>query len=617
MAHPKRTLTPGAWAAGAACALLLGMGTSVAAAQPPTSAADPFVASWPFTQGAPINEFNANGLPFTGMDIEPLAFNLLSLTHFQPALAQSWTLAKNGRSLTVHLRANARWSNGTPVTAADVKAAWALYFIEGWVSGEGTAAVNVLGPRTVEFVHTGPPNVAWLFDVLTLGIEAPFAYEQAHLIPADAWSLIYASNYVGKNPALVAKAKKAGAVIAKLAVKISALAPKTDISDGPWTLTSVNAGEEIWQRNPYFFNNKENHLSTVIMRNQVNNQVTWNWMMHGQITYDSTAMPVNVKQAALRVPGNRFVNQSYAQFAGLSFNEHDKPFNLVQVRQALAYAINRTDVQKIGEPTSGTPSKYLTGMEDNQAQQWLSKKTLASLNPYSYSLTKASALLKSVGFTLKGGTWLMPNGKPFKITLYVESGFSDYDEAASVVADELDRFGIPTKVFEENLAEYTTDQEDGDYPVSFQPLGGNNVIYPHPAYDWIYFEYDGWEVVGGRTLRLPMGNISGSTTVLPRQFDIPTVLNIPGLGKVEPGPLTQDLRTTASHAKEVQIFTKLAQTTNYWLPVLPLFNQFQSVIYNTDTYTDWPAPTSSMQDYNNTFEAWMYWAQYGWLKPKA
>ena len=592
---------------------LVGASVSVSAAQ---AAPPPFVASWPFVQGAPMNEFNNNGISFWGMDVEPLAFGLpQSPTALKPALAQSWKVSPNGRVLTVQLRANDKWSNGQPVTAADVQAAWALMYVEGWVQYTDTSSVKVLGPRTIQFTRFNVPNVLWIREVLVQGIEPPFAYEQAHLLPSNIWTTIYASMYNGKSAALQAKAKAANAVMAKLGVKISALAPKVDIADGPWYLQSNNAGEEIWQRNPYFFNNAQNHINTVIMRNQVNNQVIWNWMMHGQIDYASTAMPLNVKQAALRVPGNHFVNQAINVGAGLEFNWHIYPYNMLQVRQALAYAINRPTVQKIGEPVEGTPWKYITGMSDIQSQQWLPKPVLASLNPYSYNPAKAASLLESVGFKKVGGNWIMPNGKPFTMNIQVEAGFSDYDEAASAIENQLDTFGIPTKVYEVNTAEYFTQQSNGDYAVSFQFVGGGNMVYPSSAFNKIYVSSDGWQINGTQLTRVKMGNIKGSSTVAPRERDIPTVLNVPGLGPVKPAFLAFRLTADASSAAEHAAVIKLAQITNYEVPVIPLFNQYQSIVYSTDHYTDFPPANSYLQNMNNVAEAWMYWAQYGWIKP--
>src|SRR3984957_6956644 len=39
--------------------------------------------------------------------------------HPQPGIAQSWDISSDGKLYTFHLRANARWSNGDPVTATD------------------------------------------------------------------------------------------------------------------------------------------------------------------------------------------------------------------------------------------------------------------------------------------------------------------------------------------------------------------------------------------------------------------------------------------------------------------------------------------------------------------
>ena len=37
----------------------------------------------------------------------------------QPGIAESWDLSSDGKTYTFHLRANAKWSNGDPVTAND------------------------------------------------------------------------------------------------------------------------------------------------------------------------------------------------------------------------------------------------------------------------------------------------------------------------------------------------------------------------------------------------------------------------------------------------------------------------------------------------------------------
>lgn len=85
-----------------------------------------------------------------------------------PALAERWDLSADGRTYTFHLREGARWSNGEPVTAADVRWSWMrvldpkqaspnadkLFLIEGaraYHTGqaEDVPAIEVKGPRTL------------------------------------------------------------------------------------------------------------------------------------------------------------------------------------------------------------------------------------------------------------------------------------------------------------------------------------------------------------------------------------------------------------------------------------------------------------------------------------
>ena len=118
----------------------------------------------------------------------------------------------------------------------------------------------------------------------------------------------------------------------------------------------------------------------------------------------------------------------------------------MDVRRALAQVIDRSAVQKVGETVSGTASEYTTGMIDSVVSDWMSPSDIARLKTYDHDTGAAEALLKKAGLT-KGsdGTWMLPDGKPWKLDIDTVNGFSDWIAAAKVISSELTDFGIEWK----------------------------------------------------------------------------------------------------------------------------------------------------------------------------
>jgi hypothetical protein len=86
----------------------------------------------PIATVALTDRIDSSHAPFPTNESERLLFRQLYETlvrvdcmgHVRPGLAESWRLRDNGGAWIVTLRENARFSDGTPVTAADVRASW-------------------------------------------------------------------------------------------------------------------------------------------------------------------------------------------------------------------------------------------------------------------------------------------------------------------------------------------------------------------------------------------------------------------------------------------------------------------------------------------------------------
>ena len=75
---------------------------------------------------------------------------------FSPWLARSWDWSPDHKVLTFHLRENARWSDGVPVDADDVRWTWQEQVSPdiGWQSAfmkKDIADVEVADPHTIRF----------------------------------------------------------------------------------------------------------------------------------------------------------------------------------------------------------------------------------------------------------------------------------------------------------------------------------------------------------------------------------------------------------------------------------------------------------------------------------
>lgn len=71
-----------------------------------------------------------------------------------PAVASRWESSEGGRRWTFHLRANARWSNGDPVTAQDFLRSWQRTLRLGELAPHSSLLANIEGAGSVAPVST-------------------------------------------------------------------------------------------------------------------------------------------------------------------------------------------------------------------------------------------------------------------------------------------------------------------------------------------------------------------------------------------------------------------------------------------------------------------------------
>lgn len=559
------------------------------------------------TAGAPMNPFNASGNYFPSFDTMQLGFDKqdpLNPNDFFPGLAASWTTSPT--SLTVKLQPGAKWSDGTAVTPDDIKLSMAIALTQGnatvgagfLTQGLDVGSVTTVNPTTVQ-INQAPGGNNVNFTRLVLGQYIVPSSVFGSLVPANIWTTI--SQLTSSD---TATAKAAASKLTAIGKTISAYAPAKDVSAGPFVVARINAGSAELTKNKDFYDAAKIVPSEVILRHFSGNSDIWGYMKNGELdSAPYTAMPTNILNEVEKA-GYKAVDSSSFVDAALAFNESVSPYNLTPVRQALAYVIDRKAVTKVGEPVSGTAATDLTGMIESATKQFLTPAQIAALNPYAPNQAKATSLLQSAGLKKSGNQWMLPNGQPWKITLQSTNGFSDWNAAATVIANELTSFGIPTQVkLTADFATYKTDMAAGKYAVGFWLIALGPTA--SAAYQRLYGTDDGFTANPDGTVTHSDGGGNWQHT--------PTSYTVNG-ATINPGQLTAQLATMSTD-QEKSTVAQLAAATNAQLPVIPIWD-YTNVNFTFDKrFTDFPTATSP--DANGLmFNEPGLWMMQGYVKAK-
>src|SRR5215471_8513166 len=260
-------------------------------------------------------------------------------TALLPDLATSWDISANGLSYTFHLRPDAQFADGSPVTAADV-----VYSIDRsrkFSGGWGfllTAVKAITAPDT----HT---------VVITLS--------QPHA-PLLADLAMYAYSVV---PEKLVKAQGAAFF-------------QHPVGSGPFMVTSFSADSEVdLARNPHFYGIKPkiSKVKMLIVPDD-NSRVL---MLESKKADVIENPPGNLVNQINKTPGLSVQLFPSTRVDFIQLDQHYKPFKSQLVREALNYALDRNAIVKLAYQGHATPG---SSFMPYKMEFWNS-----GLQPYAYN----------------------------------------------------------------------------------------------------------------------------------------------------------------------------------------------------------------------------------------
>jgi peptide/nickel transport system substrate-binding protein len=389
-----------------------------------------------------FNPFNADVqfLSFGPVYEELVFVNELKSGAATPWLASKYAWSNHARTLTFTIRPGLKWSDGKPLTAADVYFTFKL--IKKFGALDLQAAWAVLKSVTLK-----GNKVTFNFK----SAAAPYFYYiagQTPIVPKHIWSGI-------KNPVTYKDTNPVGS--------------------GPFKMSSCNPQVIKYTKNTRYWQKGKPKVDTVYYPAFTDNPPANQQLASGQAQWGGQFIP-NIKQYyTARSKDNHYWFPPLANVS-VFINLKNAILKNVAVRRAMAYAINRPRVAQIGEYGYEPPANQ-AGIVTPTFKSWLSKKLAKKIG---YDPSKAKSILRKAGFKLKGGVFHTKTGKPLSFTMINISGYTDWIASAQIVQQELKAIGI--KVTTSNLSGTTFDNDmyKGQFELAYN---GNEAGGPAPYYE--------------------------------------------------------------------------------------------------------------------------------------
>ncbi len=547
--------------------LALSLGFSAVSAQ---DAPTRFTGGWPY-QVPPDGHFNmySSGRIDMGIYIDlmlpPLAVYIWSEGTYDPMIVDTFGFDEDN-NYVITLKEGYTWSDGSPVTSADVVATFNTFYLIGAVIWNSMDSVEALDDYTVRFNLNAP----------SLDAERRILIE--NLRPASVYG-----EFSERAAALIAAGAGTGDADFDAALTdLTSFRPEAHVSAGPYVILPENVSDA----NVLLVKNEGGFNSDVVLFDEV---LLWNGeteaatplVSGGELAYGTYGFPP-ATEAAFIEAGIDIIRGAAYTGPGLYFNHSVAPFDQVEVRQALAYAINREVNGFVSLGASGIANECMCGISDNLAPVWLSDEAMDALNYYDYDLEAAAALLEGVGFTRgDDGVWQDADGNRMAFELIFPAEFLDWAAAAENVTAQLNDFGFEITARGVQFQQQQQDVYDSNFQLAIRNWGIGSP-FPGTSYLEPFNRYNG------------QGEVAGEGVGGGMRFDTNVSYSGGDLNVYEAAVASlQGLDTDA----QAEIVEELALSFNELLPVVPLWERYGNNPLNRGVLA---APESNDGIYNNS-----------------
>ncbi len=478
-----------------------------------------------------FNPFNGSDtLLAVGFVYEPLVYiNPLQNGKTTPMLASSWKWGSGNKSITFTIRNNVKFSNGTPLTAADV--VYTFDLIKKFPALDLNGVWSVLSGVS----QTGSNQVTMTFNQPAV----PYFYyiaDQTPIVPKSIWSKI-------SNPV--------------------AYADSHPVGTGPYEVNPCTNANITYTANPHYWQPGEPHIGKVEYPAFTSNNTANDQLATGQAQWGSQYIP-DIKAFYTDKNPNFHYWFPPTEAVSLIPNLTNPILSNVKVREAMSYAIDRQKVSTIGESGYEPPANQADIITPT-FNSWLDS-SLISKYDYTYNPAKAKQLLAQAGYKMgSGGVMTNSKGQKLAFSVINVGDYSDWVASMQVIQQDLKAVGI--QVTPDNLS--NTDVQAALFSGKFQLAYYDQLTYgPGP-----YYELRAW-LDSANTA--PIGKTAAS--------------NWERYSNKTTDSLIHSYAATTSVSDQHSIINNLEQVMLSQVPIIPVVEAVDWFQYDTSNVTGWPTP---------------------------
>jgi len=436
-----------------------------------------------------------------------------------PMLAESYQWSADKKSLSLTIRDGVKWNDGQPMTADDVA------FTFNLLKKNPGLDIDALWSSALKSVTASGNKVDVEFNAPA---STYFYYVAAHtpIVPEHIWS----TGDAAKDPVKFQDAKPVGT--------------------GPYQVNPCSANNIVYTANKSYWQPGLPKVTKINYPAYTDNQPANTDLASGDAQYGGQFIPGIDKAYVSRDTANHHYWFPPTTNVALYFNMKHPVTGKLEIRQALAYAIDREQVSKIGE-SGYQPAANQSGVVTPTFEQWYDKG-LAAKYDYSVDKTKAAQLLASAGYS---------PSHPLKLSVITISGYTDWDASLAEIKQQLAPLGVQLSI--DDLAGETFNDRisKGDFDLAYwSQIGGAG-----PYYEFRQILHSANSAPLGQAAASNYGRYSN-----------------PAVDKA------LDAFASADEATQKTLLTTVQEAMLRDVPVIPTTESVQWYEYNTKSFTGWP-----------------------------